>query len=160
MKYTLLILQIILWSVGCSAQNQSKNDCWLPEKYVEAMISKDTNAYKYLIPIEGFETPFDDCYILTYKGEQNPIKTEKVIINGKEKYRLLNLHYYINLKYNSKELVNRYSKAEVYISKDKEKLLLEIIEDDKQEAIYFIDRINNYDFKNIKESKEYLQTKN
>ena len=92
-----------------------------------------------------------------YRGEINPVKTKKVIVNDIEKYQLLNLQYFVNLKYNSRELANRLSKATIYASKSGEKLLLEIIEKDKKEKIYFIDRVNGYEFKSIKEAKKYLQ---
>ena len=49
--------------------------------------------------------------------------------------------------------------ATIYISKSGEKLLLEIIEKDKKEEFYFIDRVDGYEFKNIKEAKKYLERK-
>ena len=148
---------VALSSLKCSSQNNL--NAWLPEQYVKAIIAKDTNASKYLIPVEGFESFDNSPYILMYKGELNPVKTKKVVIDGKEKYQLLNLQYFVNLKYNSRELANRLSKATIYVSKSGEKLLLEIIEKDKKEEIHFIDRIDGYEFKSIKEAKKYLQEK-
>lgn len=155
MKNIFLIILIAFSILKCSSQNNL--NVWLPEQYVKATIAKDTNVSKYLIPIEGFESFDKRPYILMYKGELNPIKTKKVVIDDKEKYQLLNLQYFVNMKYNSRELADRFSKATVYVSKSGEKLLLEIIEKDKKEKIYFIDRVNGYEFKSIKEAKKYLQ---
>jgi len=158
MKNTFLLNLLALTHLACSGQNNL--NAWLPEQYVKAMILKDTSAYKYLIPVEGFES-FDDkeLYILMYKSEINPVKTIKTTINGKIMYQLLNLQYYINLKYNSRELVNRIAKASIYVFKSGDKLLLEINEMNKKETYYFIDRIDGYEFKSIREAKKYLQNK-
>lgn len=157
MKNILLIIIVTLSYLNCTSQNQNNTNSWLPEKYVNAVIAKDTNASKYLIPVEGFESFDESPYILMYKGELNPVKTKKVTIDGKEKYQLLGLQYFVNLKYNQKELSNRLSKAIIYVSKSDEKLLLEIIERDKTEEIYFIDRVDGHHFKSISEAKKYLQ---
>lgn len=154
MKNIFLISVVAFLSLRCSSQNNL--NAWLPEQYVKAIKENDTNSYKYLIPIEGFESFDKTPHILMYKGEINPVKTKKVIIQGKEKYQLLNLQYFVNLKYNSRELANRLSKATIYASKSGEKLLLEIIEKNKKEDIYFIDRVDGYEFKTIKEAEKYL----
>lgn len=155
MKNIFLILLVTFLSLKCSSQPNL--NAWLPEQYVKAIKVNDTRSYKYLIPVEGFESFDKTPHILMYKGEINPMKTKKVIIEGKEKYQLLNLQYFVNLKYNSRELANRLSKATIYVSKSGEKLLLEIIEKDKKEDIYFIDRIDGYKFRTIKEAEEYLE---
>ncbi|MCL9806899.1 hypothetical protein NAT51_15290 [Flavobacterium amniphilum] len=155
MKKNFLIILIVFSNLRCSSQNNF--DAWLPEEYVKAIKTKDTSSYKHLIPIEGFESFGKNPRILTYRGEINPIKTKKIIDGNKEKYQLLNLQYYVNLKYNSRELAERLSKATIYISKSGQKLLLEIIEKDKKENIYFINRVDEYEFKNIKDAKEYLE---
>lgn len=157
MKNIFLILFVAFLSLKCSSQPNP--NAWLPEQYVKATKGNDTSNYKYLIPVEGFESFDKTPHILMYKGEINPVKTKKVIIDGKEKYQLLNLQYFVNLKYNSRDLANRLSKAIIYVSKSGEKLLLEIIEKDKKEEIYFIDRVDGYEFKTIKEAKKYLERK-
>jgi hypothetical protein len=159
MKNILVIILVVLTDLNCSSKNQNTSNIWLPEKYVNAVIAKDTNTSKYLIPVEGIESIDESFYILMYKGELNSVKTIKVNIEGKEKYQLFNLQYFVNLKYNSIELANRLTKATVYVSKSGEKLLLEIIEDDKTDEIYFIDRVDRYQFKSIYEAKKYLQKK-
>lgn len=159
MKNIFALILVILSNLKCSSQDQSTKNNWLPEKYVNAVIAKDTNASNYLIPIEGFES-FDESFcVLMFKGELNPVISKKVIINGEEKYQLFNLQYFVNLKYNTKDLTNRLAKATVFISKSGEKLLLEIVEEDKTDKIYFIDRIDRYQFKSISKAKQYLQKK-
>ena len=157
MKNIFLILFVAFSSLKCSSQPNL--NAWLPEQYVKATKGNDTINYKYLIPVEGFESFDKTPHILMYRGEINPVKTKKVIIDGKEKYQLLNLQYFVNLKYSSRDLANRLSKATIYVSKSGEKLLLEIIEKDKKEEFYFIDRVDGYEFKNIKEAKKYLERK-
>ncbi|MCF8370226.1 MAG: hypothetical protein K9H64_01305 [Bacteroidales bacterium] len=155
-----LIYVMTISSLTCFAQSYEVNDAWLPEKYVHAMISTDSSNCKFLIPIEGFENPFTNCKILTFRGELSPINTTKVDVNGKEKHQLFNLQYYINLKYNSEELVKRLSESLVYISMDNDKLLLEIINSQEKEDVYFINKINNHEFKSIDCAKDYLQILN
>jgi hypothetical protein len=158
MKNIVLIMLIVFSSLKCSSQDYV--NAWLPEEYVKSTIAKKTNAIKFLMPIEGFESPFKNGYVLTFKGELNPIKAKKVTINGKVKYRLPSFFYsYFNLEENSIELVNKIKVSTIYISKTRNKLLLEIIEKDKKEEIFFIDRINGYKFKNINLAKKYLQNK-
>lgn len=157
MKNIFLILFVALSSLKCSSQPNL--NAWLPEQYVKAIKGNDTSNYKYLIPVEGFESFDKTPHILMYRGEINPVKTKRVIIDGEEKYQLLNLQYFVNLKYNSRDLANRLSKATIYVSKSGEKLLLEIIDKDKKEEIYFIDRVDGYEFRNIKEAKKYLERK-
>ena len=91
MKNIFSIILIVLSSFKGSSQNNF--NIWLPEQYVKATITKDTNTSKYLIPVEGFESPFKNGYVLTYRGELNPIKAKRVIINGKEKYQLPSFFY-------------------------------------------------------------------
>lgn len=152
MKNKLLIILIILLSLECLSQN----DTWLPEQYVKAKIENDTNAIKFLIPIEGFESPFNNGHVLTFRGELNPINGKKIIMDGKEKLQLFQLAYSINLKYNPEELANELSDASIFISMVGEKLLLEINRLEKKEEIYFINKISGYEFKNIKSAKEHL----
>lgn len=156
MKNIFSTLIIILSTLTCSCQNYPK--AWVPEQYVKAMILKDTSANKYLIPIEGFESSEDKVlYILMYKGELNPLKIEKVKINGIEKDQLLNLQYYVNLKYNSSDLANQIANAKIYLSKSGEKLHLEIHEKDKTEDYFFVDRVDGHKFETIIQAKKYLQ---
>ncbi len=157
MKNIFLIILVAISSLKCSSQPNL--NAWLPEQYVKAIKANDTSSYKYLMPIEGFESFDKTPHILMYRGEINPVKTKKVIIDGKEKYQLLNLQYYVNLKYNSKEWVKRLSNATIYIAKHEDKLHLEIIEKDKREDIYFIDRVDGYEFKTIREAKRRLESK-
>ena len=155
MTYLIVFLLTILNNNYSEKDNKCK-EVWLPEKYVYAMESKEPNADEYLIPIEGFETPFTNCHILTYKGELNPINTKALTLNGKEKHQLLNLAYYVNLKYNSRELADKLLNASIYISMDEDKLLLEIIESDKTEEIYFVNKFNGFKFKSIESAKRHL----
>jgi hypothetical protein len=157
MRIISLIMLVAFSSLKCSSQTNL--NAWLPEQYVKAVKVNDTCSYKYLMPIEGFESFDKTPHILMYKGEINPVKTKKVMIGGIEKYQLINLQYFVNLKYNSMELAIRLSKATIYVSKSGEKLLLEIIEKDKKEQIYFIDRVDGYEFKTIKDAKKYLERK-
>ncbi len=74
----------------------------------------------------------------------------------KIKNQLLDLQYLVNLKYNSKGLAEKLSKAIVYISKVNDKLLLEIVNEENIEKILFIDRSCNYEFISINKAKQQL----
>lgn len=174
----LLILTGVFCFYSCNAQIQEKlKGCWLPEKYVSAVIANDAdNLDEYLFPVEGFEiakektTEFINNYsietdnpenlivIKTYKSEPNTILTERVIHEGQEKYRLPYFFGGLNMKYISMETVDWYEKADVYISKSGNKLLFEAIGEGKHEKIYFIGGVNDYRFKDIQSAKKYLQT--
>ena len=67
--------------------------------------------------------------------------------------------YYLRVRVH-KEWVRQLSNATIYISKNENKLHLEIIEKDKREDIYFIDRVDGYEFKNIREAKKHLENGN
>lgn len=154
MKNLILIVFIVFFYLECLCQE--KTIAWLPELYVSAILSKDTLANIYLSPFEGFELHNGVLYVLTFRGELNPVKAKKIIIDGKEKNQLLDLHYLVNLKYNSKGLAEKLSKAIVYISKVNDKLLLEIINEENVEKILFIDRSFNYEFISINKAKQQL----
>lgn len=157
MKNIFLISLLAFFCLKCSSQNNL--NAWLPEQYIKALKLNDTGSYKYLIPIEGFESFGKTPHILLYRGEINPVQMKKVKVDGKQKYQLLNLQYFVNLKYNSRELANRLSKAKIYASISGEKLLVEIIEKNKRENIYFIDRFDGYEFKTIKKAQKHLERK-
>ncbi|MBK0403049.1 hypothetical protein I5M27_08620 [Adhaeribacter sp. BT258] len=143
-------------------QSESINGCWLPEEYVFAATQKHSNNIEqYLKPIEGFDISNKGFLILTYKGEVSPIKVKQITdCNNRKIYKLLNFKYYINQKYNSKALVDKYEKSNLLILKDGEKLLLEIHFEGHVKKVYFVDKYKNYEFKNIRESKEALKNLN
>lgn len=154
MRNYILIIILFALITGCSAQ---RGNVWLPEKYVESVVNKEVNAFEYLVPVESIVNPFDSCYLLTYKGELNPVQLKEVFINGQKKYELFNLYYLINLKYNSRERASSYSEAKVYFSRVGNKVLMEIIWKEKKEEVYFINEFDGYIFSDIKESKSYLK---
>jgi len=158
MEKAFIIVVMVVLNFECICQEKTK--AWLPEKYVMSVLSKDTSANIYLSPFEGLEFHSDSIYILLFRGELNPVKVKKVIIDGKEKTQLQHLQFFVNLKYNPKELADKLSKAVIYMSKVNDKLLLEIIIGDKIEEIYFIDRICDYEFISIKKSLQHIDELN
>jgi hypothetical protein len=180
MKNILILFFILSSDYSCRAQIVEEfKGCWLPEKYVFAKMANDTNNTDcFLYPVEGFEISKErtvefihylelenqivdvDKTILvkTYKSELNSILSEKFIYKTKEKYRLPFFFSYLNMKYIPQEIVERFEKANIYLSKAGNKLLLEIIENDKQEKIYFINGINDHIFKDVEEANQYLRT--
>lgn len=174
----LMISIIVFFSYTCNAQIQEKlNGSWLPERYVLAVLADSIdNLDEYLFPVEGFEiskertaefiknyeietnNPESLIVIKTYKSEHNTILAEKVLLGGHEKYKLPYFHGSLNMKYIPRETVNRYAKADVYMSKSGNKVLLEIMVDNRSEKIYFVDNVNGRYFKDIESGKKYMQT--
>lgn len=157
MKKLILLVLIAYIYVGCQAQESGT--AWLPKSYVDAMLLKDSLASKYLYPIEGFESHNEVLYILTYKGELNPVKIKTTYDAGKEKDQLLDIQYYLNMKYVPKEEVQRLSKANIYLSYLDDKFMVEIIENEKCDTIYFVNKIFNQKFITIREAKEKITFK-
>lgn len=151
----ILIALISLFGINCS--QQTKHIAWLPEKYISAISTNDSLPEKFLSPIEGFELINDTLFILTFKGELTPLKMKKVIIDNKTKNHLLDLQYFINMKYNSKELVAKMANASIYMTNDGDKLKIEIINKDSKETIYFINNYNGINFEDIKRTKKYFE---
>ena len=60
-------------------------------------------------------------------------------------------------KYISRKDVEGFKKAKVIISIKWEKLLVEIIKNKKSNKIYFISKLNDYEFQNIENAKLYLE---
>lgn len=140
----------------CNAQDYK--GCWLPEKYVIALSENKTDSLKAtLIPLEGIVISEQSIKIQTYCSELNTIKYLKKIQNGKLSYQFLNFHYYINMKCNPKELAEKYKNSKISISKEGEKMILEIVDIDNIERIYFVKKFRKHYFKNIKLSREYLK---
>lgn len=161
MKKKLLFYLSFFFGFTCFSQTiNKKGDVWLPENYIKARQSKikEDSALLYLTPIEGFETPFASCKILTFRGEISPILTRAIKIKDTIKFEVFNLMNYINLKYNSINLVNKIKKSKVYLWKQENKLVLEIIYNKKREFIFFVDRIGQYKFRDIYSAKKYLNS--
>jgi hypothetical protein len=134
--------------------------CWLPEKYVQGMLLNNSDSKKHLIPIEGFQLGDKNSSICLYGGEVNTLVLKKVKDNGINKFQIFYLQNLVNKKYDSEGWCSRFSNSKVYLSKYKEKLLVEIIEKNKTHKIYFINKINGYYFMNIRKAKEYLEKGN
>lgn len=154
MKLLIFISTMIFISAKCFGQ---PSDGWLPEKYVNAVLAGKKDASKFLIPVEGFEKPFGNGYILTYKSELNTMQLNKIKVNGRIKYRIPYLSYYINMMYSPKALVDRLSHSTHYLSLTNGKVLLEIIGVKTKEEIYFINGIRGYKFKSIEDGKRFLK---
>lgn len=157
MRELAIILFIAFSALDCVSQDKHK--AWLPEDYVKAAKANDSCSYQFLIPVEGFELIEGVLHVLTYRGEVNPIPTERVTLEGRERLKLVNLEYYINLKYNSRELSKRLSKATIYLQEDGDDLLLEIFEDGNINVIRFVDGTDGHIFKSIRDAKKHLQEK-
>ncbi len=146
-----LFLMFIFIASFCHAQQ--KNKAWLPEQFIEGLAANDTTAYKHLFPVSGFM--FDNAGKLSmcgYGAETGPVKNRKVIVNGKEKYQLWGIPYRINLKYAPETQVDSLMDATFYLSVQGEKMLLEIIRNNKKQEVYFIDHDGTCRFKNIRRS--------
>ena len=178
------LILLIFSCFSCDAQiYQELEGSWLPEKYVLAVSAKDTlNAAKHLFPVEVFQIfrqeaqkfsrdyasdlnnrdtiNIDDFILIrTYKSEFNGFNIEKVTHDGKVKYKLPRLYAGMNMKYISSETVDRYEEADIYISRNKNKLVLEIIENGKIETIFFVNGVDNYTFKSFDDAKRYLKVR-
>lgn len=155
-----LILTLALLFCFTSFGNcQKSNKCWLPEEYVKKVLNKDTNGCsKLLIPIEGFEEIEKKMYLLTYRGELNPLQNIKLVQEGDTvKNQILDIMYLINLKYISRDSLKKYASWQYYYSLINNDIMLEIIkQNNKQIIIKFISQIPGYQFRSIRETKSYL----
>ena len=153
-----LIIFLLLIRASCEAQLPKGH--WISEKYVLALVQKDTtDIVRYIEPIIGFFIVSQaDVRVVANRSELMPIKTKKLIVEGKIKFQLFNFQYYVNTNYSSKETLEKYKTAKLYLSKVGVKLLLEIYEDEKVEKIYFVDRFEKYRFRYIREVIAHLKT--
>lgn len=155
----LLLTFALIFCLTSFVNCQESNKCWLPEQYVKKVLNKDTNGCSnLLIPIEGFEEINKKMYLLTYKGELNPLQHKK-IVQGRDTVsnQILGIRYLINLKYVSRDSLEEYASWQYYYSQINNDILLEIIkQNSKQIKIKFINQIPGYQFKSIKEAKSYL----
>ena len=153
-----LVIVIILNAFHLSSFAQAvKNDAkfWLPEKYVNAALTGDSvNIRNYLNPVEGFVTSGNDLLILTYIGEKGPIRYQKVMMNKK---LLTNVHRYMNLQYIPRDSVTLYSKSRFLVSREGDRLLLEIEAEGKHRKIYYVSRAGDYNFDNLHSAKDRLE---
>lgn len=154
-----IILFVCIITIDCVAQSKTK--AWLPEKFIEGINRGDTTAYKYLSPISGLMMNDKGLLMLSgYGGETNPVKNRKIEIQGKEKYQLFHVEQHINMKYETRKLVDSLTNATIYVSFSGKKALLEIIWQKRICEIYFVDHDDEYMFKDIRESFIHLANKN
>lgn len=144
MKYLSLIIFIFFHGFCSKAQS----DFWLPEKYVHALINKEDDAEKYIIPIASIIAPFTKCSIIGYRGEAKAVKTKKVTINGKEKIQVFDIQYCFPLDEVPKAIIDKYASSIIYLSTVDDKLQLEILNEGSVERIFLINHINKYEFNN------------
>ena len=163
----------IVFTLNSQVTNELKG-CWLPEKYVKSKKFDDN----IMFPIEGFEISqektnqfIEDFNIETSKNESSNIiliKTFKsehrsifcaVSKNSIQKYYLPHFYSNLNMKYISREVVEYYKKSKVYLSIEGDKLLVEIVKNNKTEKIYFVNHANDYVFENIADSQKFILNK-
>lgn len=113
---------------------------------------------KLLIPIEGFEEIEKKMYMLTYRGELNPLQNNKRAQGSDTvNIQILGIRELINLKYISRDSLEKYASWQYYYSKINNDIMLKIIQQDKKQIkIKFISQILGYQFKSINETKSYL----
>ena len=155
MKTLILYLLTIIFILGSQVQDNVTG--WLSKEYVEAMMENDSLAENYLFPIEGFEFHNEILYVLTYRGELNPAKIELIYKEGEYMYELLDIKYYLNLKYISFDEVERLSKTTILLTYFDDVILMELIENSKSDTIYFVNKILDERISSIKTAKQKLQ---
>lgn len=154
----ILQLLALLQALPSHAQNQGR--AWLPEKYVKAISHGDTSAYKNLQLFTGFM--FDSkgkLSMMTYGGETNPVRTQKVLIGGKVKFQLLGVKYHINLMYNSRRIMDSIAQATAYFSQSGNTAILEVVGGNQRDEYVFVDHDGDYRFRDIRESLFRLRNK-
>jgi hypothetical protein len=120
MKKLVIILSTLI-SSSCTAPkiHEELNGCWLPEKYILAVIANDTSiADKFLFPVEAFEISEEKTVAFlkdselenetkdihkivlmkTYKSELNSVHAENIVLESKEQYSLPYFYPYLNTK--------------------------------------------------------------
>lgn len=151
-----IVITVTAFHLSSFAQTV-KNDAkfWLPEKYVNAALAGDSvNIRNYLNPVEGFVTSGTDLLILTYIGEEGPIRYQTVTNNKK---LLTNVHRYMNLQYVPRDSVSLYSKSKFLVSREGDRLLLEIETEGKHRKIYYVSGAGDYEFDNLHSAKDKLE---
>ena len=178
----ILILLIVFCNIACKAQiYEELQGYWIPEEYALIVMMNDEQMIdSSLFPVESFQidrtfavkfvkeynsdleskdTSTVDNFILikTYKSEYNGYQIESVNHEGKHKYKIVYFYEGLNMKYVKREIVEHYKKSNIYISKNGNRLLLEIIGEGSRQKLYFINGINNYKFKNFDDAKSNLK---
>lgn len=132
---------------------------WVAEKYIDALEAGDSTAEKHLIPIEGFDLIDTTVYVHMFRSEAMVVVVTKIKNSDVEKFEITNLSYCIDLQRNPKGLVDRIANAKVYMSKQNNKLLIEIIERGKTQKFYFVNKHKGYFFNDFLETMQYLNKK-
>ncbi len=94
-----------------------------------------------------------------FKSEAMGVVAQKKNRSDVEKFELTNLSRCIDLQRNPKTLVDRIANAKVFMSKQNNRLLIEILEGDTIHSIYFVNEHNNYSFKDFRGVMLYLDKK-
>lgn len=132
---------------------------WLPERYVVAVSNKDSLANIFLSPISGIM--LDSCRQLLISGfgsEPNPVKYKVISVGDVNKFQLFNVEKHVNMKYESRGLVDSIEKARIFFSFNKSYAKLDIICGNRTREIYFVDRYRGKVFTNIREAITCVNT--
>lgn len=159
MKPALCFLLITI-HFGSFAQfkiSQIKSELWIPENYVIAQSKQDTTAYLWLKPVEAIENPFRLGNMMLYGCAANVFKVKEVMHKGTIKYQLNGIKENCNtLDSTQIKTVAMYGTSSFYISKEGEKLLLEILNKNGKQAIWMIKEFEGYEFTSLEATKKYL----
>jgi hypothetical protein len=153
---TLFLYFHLLLFTNCSSQETK--EAWLAKNYVKAIEHGDTNVNSSRVPIEGFQIRGDQVEILMYRAEVAVVKYQRIHRSGMNKLKLLNLEYYVNLKYSPRSWVDKFIRSEVFLIINSEELIVEIVDNKQTEKITFVNKINGRKFTRIIKAKEYAKT--
>ncbi|WP_276132597.1 hypothetical protein [Polluticoccus soli] len=141
----LLLLSVMFFVVLVS---KAQEKVWLPEAFVRHALAGDSMLVEYLKPIEFILDPPDSgLWVYGAKGEdaaKKPLK--RVIHEGREKWSVPISEYGLDTTWVPHADIERFAKADIYLSRNDNKLLLEIVEPNRTERIDFIDSMNGDKF--------------
>lgn len=155
-----IILRIFLvLALNLNGQKGGKYDVWISERYVSSIgIRNDsTPDNNYLNPIAGIKNPFGNLIIMPVASDEMSWKSKNNLFNGKKVIEVLQFRsFFSGADFEKNGIVER-DKIKAYISKEKEKLILQIVYNAKIiDTIYFVNHYNDYYFRDLRKDLQHL----
>jgi DNA-binding transcriptional regulator/RsmH inhibitor MraZ len=136
---------------------QTKLKAWLPERYVSAVNNNDTLAFRFLSPISGIMFDANGQLLISgYGGEPNKVMYKVISVGKTNKFHLFNVEKHINMKHESRELVDSLEKSSIFFSFNESYVKLEIYYEHRLAEIYFVDRYKGHIFTDIRDGMIYV----
>ena len=130
---------------------------WLPAAYVGAMNRHDSDATRFLSPIAGIIFDANGRLLISgYGSEPHAVKYKVVSAGGVKKYQLLHVEMHINLKYESRGLVDSLERSKIFLLFEGTNARLEIYYEGRVVVVDFVDRYKGETFTDIRNAMIYV----